>query len=251
MMQASTKIAVVGATGRLGTHAVDLLRGAGHEVVPMSRSQGVDVATGDGLVESLQGVKVVIDASSTPTPDQQAATDFFTRSARNLHEAGQQAGVERLVAVSIIGVDAFDTGYNAAKRVQEQALSEGPLPVRILRAAQFHEFIPVVLDWGRQGDQAYVWPMRTQPVAARTAAEALVDFALDPDAPADGPLPEIAGPREERLVELARLLEPQLRIEEAADADDPTLELYADGTLLPSPHAKLAGPTFAEWLQSR
>lgn len=251
MMQASTKIAVVGATGRLGMHAVDLLRGAGHEVVPMSRSQGVDVATGDGLVESLQGVKVVIDASSTPTPDQQAATDFFTRSARNLHEAGQQAGVERLVAVSIIGVDAFDTGYNAAKRVQEQALSEGPLPVRILRAAQFHEFIPVVLDWGRQGDEAYVWPMRTQPVAARTAAEALVDFALDPDAPADGPLPEIAGPREERLVEAARLVAPELRVEEAIPSDDPDAELYADGSLLPSPHAKLAGPTFAEWVESR
>src|SRR3954454_5088967 len=249
MMQARTKIAVVGATGRLGTHVVDLLRGAGHEVVPMSRSQGVDVATGDGLAESLQGVKVVIDASSTPTSDQQEATDFFTKSARNLHEAGQQAGVERLVAVSIIGVDAFKTGYNAAKRVQERALSEGPLPVRILRAAQFHEFIPVVLDWGRQGDVAYVWPMRTQPLAARAAAEALVDLPLDP--PADGPRPEIAGPREERLVELAHLLEPQLRIEEATASGDPTLELYANGTLLPSPHAKLAGPTFAEWLQSR
>jgi uncharacterized protein YbjT (DUF2867 family) len=251
MMQATTKIAVAGATGRLGTHVVDLLRDAGHDVVPISRSQGVDVVTAEGLDEALRGVELVIDASSTPTPDQQAATDFFTKSARNLHAAGQEAGVKRLVAVSIIGVDAFDTGYNTAKRVQEQALSEGPLPVRILRAAQFHEFIPVVLGWGRQGDVAYVWPMRTQPVAARAAAVALVDLALDADAPADGPLPEIAGPREERLVELARLLEPELRIEEAADSDDPTLELYASGVLLPSPHAKLAGPTFAEWLQSR
>src|SRR3982750_4967467 len=95
MMQARTKIAVVGAPGRLGTHVVALLRGAGREVVPMSRSQGVDVATGDGLAESLQGVKVVIGASSTPTPDQQEATDFFTKSARNLHQAGQQAGVAR------------------------------------------------------------------------------------------------------------------------------------------------------------
>jgi uncharacterized protein YbjT (DUF2867 family) len=251
MMQASTKFAVVGATGRLGTHLVDLLREAGHEVVPMSRSQGVDVTTGDGLAEALEGVDIVIDASSNPTPDQQEATDFFTKSARNLQTVGQEAGVKRLVAASIIGVDAFDTGYNVAKLVQERTLSEGPLPVRILRASQFHEFIPVVLDWGRQGDVAYVWPMRTQPVAARTAAEALVDLALDPSDPGDGPLPEIAGPREERLVELARLLEPQLRIEEQAEGDDPTFELYADGTLLPSPHATLAGPTFAEWLKSR
>src|SRR2546423_14986518 len=129
MMQASTKIAVVGATGRLGTHVVDLLRDAGHEVVPMSRSHGVDVTTGDGLADALHGVDIVIDASSNPTPDQKEATDFFTKSARNLHTAGQEAGVERLVAVSIIGVDHFDTGYNAAKLVQERELSEGPLPV--------------------------------------------------------------------------------------------------------------------------
>lgn len=249
MMQASTKFAVVGATGRLGSHVVDLLRESGHEVVPLSRTQGVDVTTGDGLAEALRGVEIVIDASSNPTPDQQEATDFFTKSARNLQAAGQEAGVKRLVAISIIGVDAFDSGYNVAKLVQERTLSEGPLPVRILRAAQFHEFIPVVLDWSRQGDVAYVWPMRTQPVAARTAAAAAIDLALAPEAP-DGPLPEIAGPREERLVELARLLDPQLRIEEI-DSDDPTLERYADGTLLPSPHAKLAGPSFADWLQAR
>jgi uncharacterized protein YbjT (DUF2867 family) len=251
MMQATTKIAVAGATGRLGSHVVDVLRGAGHDVVPMSRSQGVDVTTGDGLAEALVGVDIVIDASSTASPNQQEATDFFTKSARSLHEAGQEAGVKRLVAVSIIGIDRFSAGYQAAKLVHERALGEGPLPVRILRAAQFHEFVPVLLEWGRQGDVAYVWPMRTQLVAARTVAEALVDLARDPDAPGDGPLPEIAGPREERLVEAARLFAPELRVEEAISADDPDAELYANGSLLPGPHAKLAGPTFAEWVESR
>jgi len=159
--------------------------------------------------------------------------------------------VKRLVAVSIIGIDRFSAGYQAAKLVHERALGEGPLPVRILRAAQFHEFVPVLLEWGRQGEVAYVWPMRTQLVAARTVAEALVDLAFDPDPPADGPLPEIAGPREERLVEAARLFAPELRVEEAISADDPDAELYANGSLLPSPHAKLAGPTFAEWVESR
>src|SRR4051795_9467506 len=95
MMQATTKIAVAGATGRLGNHVVDILRGAGHDVVPMSRSQGVDVTTGDGLAEALAGVDIIIDASSTPSPNQQEATDFFTKSARSLHGAGQGAGGER------------------------------------------------------------------------------------------------------------------------------------------------------------
>ena len=44
-----SKIAVAGATGRLGSHVVDLLRAGGHEAVPISRSNGVDVITGEGL----------------------------------------------------------------------------------------------------------------------------------------------------------------------------------------------------------
>ncbi len=37
------KIAVAGGDGRVGRHIVDVLKGNGHEVVPMSRSTGVDV----------------------------------------------------------------------------------------------------------------------------------------------------------------------------------------------------------------
>jgi uncharacterized protein YbjT (DUF2867 family) len=90
--------------------------------------------------------------------------------------------------------------------------------------------------------------MRTQPVAARTVAEALADLAVSPDG---GPS-EIAGPREERLAELARLLVARrgdaVRIEEASDPADPDRELNENGALLPGPHAALAGPTFEEWL---
>ena len=48
-MQARRKIAVAGATGRLGRHVVDVLKNEGHDVVGMSRSSGVDVVSGDGL----------------------------------------------------------------------------------------------------------------------------------------------------------------------------------------------------------
>jgi len=36
-MQAGRKIAVAGATGRVGRHIVDVLKAAGHDVVAMSR----------------------------------------------------------------------------------------------------------------------------------------------------------------------------------------------------------------------
>ena len=109
--------------------------------------------------------------------------------------------------VSIIGIDRFKGGYNAAKLAQERALLAGPIPTRIVRAAQFHEFVAQLLDWGRQGDVAYVPTMNTQVVAARTVAEVLAELATLPDsAPADRPTLEVAGPRAERLAELARTL---------------------------------------------
>src|SRR5947207_211061 len=104
-MQARKKIAVAGATGRVGRHVVDVLQAQGHDVVAMSRSTGVDVVTGDGLAEALAGVEAVVDAATGPSPEQEAATEFFTAAARNLQEAGERAGVRRIVVVSIIACD--------------------------------------------------------------------------------------------------------------------------------------------------
>ena len=81
-----------------------------------------------------------------------------------------------MVVVSIIGCDRFTTGYSAAKAAHERAALACLVPVRVLRAAQFHEFVPVLMAWGRQGNVCYVPKMRTQLVAARTVAEALADL---------------------------------------------------------------------------
>lgn len=255
-MSAPTKIAVAGATGRVGRHVVDILTARGHEAVPVSRSSGVDIVTGEGLAGALAGVECIIDTASTPESDLKAATGFFTAATRNLQEEGKNAGVRRIVAVSIIGTDRFTAGYIAGKIVHERAMLAGPVPARILRAAQFHEFVETLMEWGRQGDTVYLPKMRTQLVAARTVAEALVDLAISPDSAGDSgaPIPEIAGPREESLVEAAKLLaakrgEP-VQIEGVSNRDDPASELYESGALLPSRHAKLAGPTFEEWLDS-
>jgi hypothetical protein len=59
--------------------------------------------------------------------------------------------VQRMVVVSIIGCDRFTAGYLAAKAAHERAHLSGPIPVRILRAAQFHEFVGPLVEWGRTG----------------------------------------------------------------------------------------------------
>jgi uncharacterized protein YbjT (DUF2867 family) len=249
-MQARRKIAVAGATGRVGRHVVEVLSERGHDVVAISRSQGVDVITGDGLAEALAGVECVVDAATGPSSDQQEATTFFTTSARNLHEAAERAGVQRMVVVSIVGTDQYTAGYGAAKIAHEQAMRAGPIPVRILRATQFHELVGLLVQWGTQGEVSYVQKMRTQPVAARTVAEALADLAVDPEAT----ISEIAGPREESMVELAKLLVARrgdpVRIEGVTDSEDPDNHLNGSGALLPGPKVTLAGPTFEEWLDS-
>jgi uncharacterized protein YbjT (DUF2867 family) len=248
-----SKVAVAGATGRLGRHVVDVLGERGHQVVPMSRATGVDIITGEGLAEALTGVEVIIDVASWHASDQQAATEFFRTAARNLHEAGHKAGVARITVASIIGIDKVTAGFGAAKKVHEEVHLSELLPVRILRAAQFHEFVGQLLDW-QQGDVAYLpaWP--SQLVAARTVAEELVDLATAPDSPAPGtPVPEIAGPRKEILAEAAKLLGARRDIK-VVGVDNPNLpdaEYAAGGGLLPSPHAKLAGPTFQEWLDTQ
>ena len=249
------RIAVAGATGRVGRHVVDVLEGDGHEVVAISRSHGVDVITGDGLAAALDGAESVVDAATGPSPEQGAATEFFTTAARNLQEAGSRAGVRRIVVVSIIGTDKFTAGYGAAKLAHERAALAGPVPARILRAAQFHEFVEVLMAWGSQGEVCYLPPMRTQLVAARTVAEALAALAVAPQSAAAGePVSEIAGPREEYLPDIAALLAARrgdvVKIEAVSNPADPDDALNANGGLLPGPHATLAGPTFEEWLDA-
>jgi uncharacterized protein YbjT (DUF2867 family) len=252
-MSSPKKIAVVGATGRVGHHVVDVLTERGHAVVPISRSHGIDVITGTGLAAALAGVECVIDTATSPSPEQETATTFFTTAARNLHQVGQQAGVQRIVVVSIIGTDRFTAGYGAAKIAHEQAMLSGPVQARMLRAAQFHEFVAQLLEWGTQGEVSYVPKMRTQLVAARTVAEALADLATEPG-PGETPISEVAGPREESLVAMAALLASRrghpAKVEGLSNPADPDRELNENGALLPGPGAILAGPTFEEWLDA-
>ena len=186
-------------------------------------------------------------------PEQGPATEFFLTATRNLEEEGVKAGVQKLVVVSIIGTDQSAGGYGAAKMAHERAALAGPIPARILRAAQFHEFVEVLMGWGRQGDVVYLPKMRTQIVAARTVAEALVDMALSQEPEGTQPA-EIAGPREEYLPDLAQLVAAKhgdpVKIEAVSNPANPDDALNTNGGLLPSPHATLAGPTFAEWLET-
>ncbi len=95
--------------------------------------------------------------------------------------------------------------------------------------------------------------MQTQIVSARTVAEVIADTAESSAEPTG--IIEIAGPREESLVELAKMLATRrgtpVTVQGVRDPADPDAEVRATGGLLPGPAARLAGPTFAEWLDQK
>jgi len=241
------RIAVAGGTGMVGRYAVDEVRAAGHQPVVIARSAGVDILTGAGLATALDGASVVIDVSNTAAMRRAAATAFFATGTRNLLAAGQRAGVMHHVLLSIVGIDRLRMGYYAAKLHQEELVRNGAAPASIMRATQFHEFVPEFLD-RMPGPVVAVPRLRVQPVAAREVAAALVALATGPPV---GTAPELAGPEQLDLAGLAR------QVLRARDSRRPVLSFrlpgaagraMAGGALLASGPGQRGRQTFGEWL---
>lgn len=241
------RVAVAGGTGLTGRHVVALLRGAGHEAVVLARSCGVDATTGAGLDDALRGVDAVVDVTNAPTTRRGPALAFFTAATTNLLDAGARAGVRHHVALSIVGCDRVPLGLYAAKARQEELVLAGAVPGTVLRATQFHELAGMLLD-GLPGPVAVVPRMRCRPVAVREVAAELVRLATGEPR---GRVPELAGPREERMVDMAR------RLARARGSRRPVVGVrlpsaagrgFVDGSLLPTGPGPRGAQTFDAWL---
>ncbi|TQL66383.1 uncharacterized protein YbjT (DUF2867 family) [Nocardioides albertanoniae] len=195
------KIAVAGATGAIGSHVVTELEKAGHHAVPLARSTGVDLTTGAGLAERLEGVDALIDCVSVTTLKAKESRDFFTTTSTHLIEAERTAGVAHHVALSIVGIDKVPTGYYQGKVAQERVVRESGQPYTILRATQFHEFAEQMLERGKVGPFLMAPKMLSAPVAAVEVAQALVELASGD--PLDATV-EMAGPEQLEMVDMIR-----------------------------------------------
>lgn len=98
------KIAVIGGTGLIGSQVVTILNATGHEAVPLSPSTGVDLLSGQGLAEALEGADVVVNLTNSPTFDD-ASPAFFEKTMDNLLAAAEAAGVGHAVILSIVAAD--------------------------------------------------------------------------------------------------------------------------------------------------
>lgn len=241
------RVAVAGGTGLVGGLLVLALKDIGHEPVVLARSTGVDITVGTGLDQALRGADTVVDVSNVTTTRAGRSVAFFTAGTRHLLEAGQRAGVRHHVSLSIVGVDRVDYGYYEGKRAQERLVLGGQVPGSVLRATQFHEFAGQILTRSH-GPFALMPTVRTQPVAAREVAAALAELAAGP---AVGLAPELAGPQEHELVDMARRLiraTGQRRRVVPVRLPGAAGRQMAGGGLLPAGPGRRGTETFDQWL---
>ncbi|MFD3700402.1 SDR family oxidoreductase [Streptomyces sp. NPDC058646] len=243
------KITVIGSTGLIGSQLVVRLLEAGHEVVPASLTTGVDLLTGEGLDQALQGADTVVNVTNSPTFDE-ASSDFFRTTVGNLLAAGERAGVGHQVILSIVGVDQVpDLDYYRAKTLQEELLKQGPTAYSIVRATQFFEFMDAVMSWSSDEDTVRLPSTPVQPIAATDVVTALADVATAP--PLNGTV-GVAGPDVFSLDDLGRLTL-WARDDDRPVVTDEQAGLFAaveGDALLAGPGARLAATHYKEWLST-
>ncbi|MDO8108021.1 SDR family oxidoreductase [Isoptericola sp. b441] len=242
------RIAVVGATGRIGRQLCPAVERAGHEPVRISRALGADVLTGEGLDAALNGVDAVIDVINAPSRQEDEAVEFFAAATRTLLAAERRVGVRHHVVLSALGLDhGRHVPHYAGKRIQERLVSAKDVPSTVLRSAQLHDFPAMLATRLARGGIAEVPPLLLQPIAPADLVDVLVEVAVGRPLRA---VREVAGPRTEDLVDMARRTLGVLgRPLELA----PTwrgvfgAELAGDA-MLPSDDARICPTTFDRWL---
>jgi uncharacterized protein YbjT (DUF2867 family) len=241
------KIAVIGGTGLIGSQVVKILNASGHEAVPHSPSSGVDLLSGQGLPEALEGSDVVVNLTNSPTFDD-ASPAFFRTTMNNLLAAAKAAGIGHAVILSIVGADQVSgLSYYRAKVLQEDILRAGPVPYSIVRATQFFEFIPAALSLTADESTVRLPATPVQPIASADVAKAVANVSVG--APLMGTR-NVAGPEVFALDELGK-------ITLAAHGDNRTVVtdnsagMFAAASgdaLIAKDGAVIAKTTYREWL---
>ena len=246
------RVAVIGATGRIGRLVHRALERRDQTVVPVSRSYGVDVLSGDGLDAALHGVDVVVDVTNSTATDSAATVGFFSGTTQRLLAAEAAAGVKHHVVLSIAGLwRVRGNAHYEGKRAQETEVANGDIPYTIVPATQFHDFAEMVASWTESDGVAQLPPLLVQPVAPADVADVLATVATSEP---QGRHVDVAGPKPEDLVDMARRTHAvRGRVVDLVPTWQTGIfgDEMAGDVLLPSPDALIAPTSFDAWLRQQ
>ena len=244
------KAVVIGGTGLIGSGVVRRLGERGYAALPATPRTGVDVSSGKGLAEALEGAALVIDVSNPSSFEERAVMDFFTTGTRNLLAAAASAGVRHYVVLSVVGADRMgDSAYMRAKSAQERLIASSSLPHTIVRSTQFFEFVERIADSAeRSGNEIHLPPVQFQPVAAAEVSSIVATVATSV---ATNGIVELGGPEILRLHETVRRTL-DVRADRRKVVSDPDALYFGarldDDTLLPGDDAQLGKMSLEVWL---
>ncbi len=216
------KIVIIGGTGLIGSQLVSQLQNGGHDVIAASPSTGVNTLTGEGLNEAFKDTNVVIDVSNSPSLEDNAVMDFFTKSNENILAAEQKAGVQHQIALSVVGTQKLQaSGYFRAKQVQENMIQQSGIPYTIVHATQFFEFAASIVHMSADGTGKVLVPdANIQPIASKDVVAFMAQCAVA--APANK-IMEIGGPQKFEMKKWLKMY---------ATATNKTIEIIADENAL-------------------
>ena len=212
---ARMRVAVVGATGFVGSHLVPHLVASGHEVIAISRdgrrlpewgaaveTRSADVARGE-LEAALAGAEGVVHLAAIPRESRgRRFADVNVRGTECVVAAAERIGVRRLVHLSVLGVaDDPKLAYLHSKWRGEQAVRESSLDWVVLRPSLmfgtgdgFFNLVKTTLRWWSPG--VVVIPgdgsTRFQPLSVDDLAIAVERSLTDADRA--GSIYELGGP---------------------------------------------------------
>jgi len=132
------KILLTGSSGFIGSHIATALNMAGHDLVMVNRSSGINfnsMLRADDWLPHLHGVNVVINCVGIIAETAgQRFTELHTKAPIALFDACVTAGVEQVIQISALGADdmAF-TPYQLSKKLADDHLRNLPLAWFVLR----------------------------------------------------------------------------------------------------------------------
>jgi uncharacterized protein YbjT (DUF2867 family) len=170
-----------------------------------------DLATGEGIEESLPGVETVINAATYSPIARRGGvriSDLFSSPSavdvggtQRMLDASARAGVRHFLHVSIVGLEHTSLPYSRVKLAGECLVRQSHIPWSVVRATPYYYLLANMLAGLRHMP---IWPLPTQrwnPVDTSDVADYLIECLDDGRR---GLRDEIGGPENLSFVEMGR-----------------------------------------------